>query len=194
MDSLRDLLDLLMKIPSSAIHRQIRSNDFWKEWLPEVREREPGMTKTRLIQEWIDDRWDSFLDEIKNAEFLGEKLVIYRCISVKNPGAFADMLRQGDTSPKYPGLGIYWSWDPGKAECYWGRHDKDVFVRAMVSLDSVDIKGTVFSNFTPSTGPDEYEIRLFENEPAWLLGVGIPPQRGSAPVWMDVNPSVMMKS
>jgi 8-oxo-dGTP pyrophosphatase MutT (NUDIX family) len=190
---LDELIDRIRKIPNSIIYHDIRYDDTWKERLFEARETDKRATKTRLIHDWIGDRWDDFLHDLQEAEAISGRLVVYRCISVKSPQAFADMLSRGDFSPKYPGLGIYWSWDPEKAECHWRGQGSDVFLRGLVDLEAIDIKGTVLSNFAPSTGQEELEIRLWDGKFVELLGIGIERETGSVD-WRNLKPSVTMKS
>lgn len=192
-DILNELVDRIRKVPESVIYREIRYADAWKDLLSMARDSDPKVTKTRIMKDWVADRWDTFLNDLQMAETLSGKLVVYRCIAVKNPDAFADMLSRGDFSPKYPGLGIYWSWSPEKAECHWRREGYDVFLRGLVDLEAIDIKGTVLSNFAPSTGEFEWEIRLWDGQPVELLGIGIKRGPGSVDL-IDLKPSVTMKS
>lgn len=191
---LANLQDRLRKVSDETIYRKIRSDDFWPEYLESVREENPGTTKKEAIEYWVEDRWTYFLEDLDNVEVSDGKLIIYRCLSVENPEMIAETLSRGTADQNYSGLGIYWTWDAAKAECYWGERDRDLFMKGSVGLKAVDPKGTVLANFQPSLGPDECEIRLFSGMPIELLRLGIPSQRGETPNWMDLKPPVMMNS
>lgn len=187
------LMDTVRAIPESLIHRQIRSDDAWEDWLSMIRTTNKRTTKTQMIRNWIGDRWDEFLNDLGKAEEVDGKLVVYRCVAVKDPERFAYRLVEGKPEHGYKGLGIYWSWSRSMAECHWRGDGREVFLRGLVNLDAIDIEGTVLANFAPSTGPNEWEIRLWEHKPVELIGIGIETGDWKAK-WSDLDPGVRMTS
>jgi len=173
--SLRDELEnLIRQVPDSEIEQEIRSDDYWDDLISQLHGEGSRVTKTQLIREWVGDRWDEFLSDLGDSAERGGRLIVYRCISSKRPHDLALRLLEGKPYQKYPGVGIYWTWDFKKAECHWGGGSgRDVIVEALVDLEAIDIEGTVLANFAPNTGPDEREIRLLAGAPVDVTRVGV---------------------
>lgn len=88
-----------------------------------------------------------------NAQQEGDRLLVFRCISVEKPEA---VMRSLKTKP----VGIYWSWDYQGAECHWGdKNHPSVILHALVSPDSLEWLETLATNIQPF-GQQENEIRL----------------------------------
>ena len=103
------------------------------------------------------------LDEVFEAEIkealTGHK-ILYRCISAKD---ISD-IDQGD-------LGLYWTWDRDKAQCYWGSEDESKFIlKARFDDADVDWLETVEQYLKPQYA-GESEIRLKKDAIVDLLDI-----------------------
>lgn len=94
-------------------------------------------------------RWAEIQEEL--GELPSPMVPIYREISA------------GDIASVRVGkIGVYWSFDPDKAEAHWGRGGEPKYlVSAEVDEGSVDWLATVELNLDWNTGQDEAEIRLY---------------------------------
>lgn len=186
-----ELQALVGNVPDSLIYKEIMHADLWESWLSQMDDpSRPRPTKHQLIKDWIGDRWDEFLNDLtKEAVEVDGKLVVHRCIEVKDPEAFVRKLRSGRKLKR--GLGIYWTWNFRAADCHWGTaRGTRLYLTGLVDLDSIEIESTVLSNFHPSTGPDEKEIRLYENQPILLTGISLSEED---PRW-QFDPAIPVRS
>ncbi len=160
MSTVIELMDSVGTISDEVVYRDIRKDDFWG---PEVLEeyRQPGETRKQLILRWIERQREGFFEAISEAAEEGDAVVVYRCLSVRDPQKFLFMIQRGIISPQFKGLGIFWSWDLEAAECHWsGGGGTDIYVKGIVPFSAINVKDTFLSNMQPSTGEVEKEIRL----------------------------------
>ena len=90
----------------------------------------------------------------------GGRITLYRAMRVNK--SWIKKLNKQNTK-----LGIYWSFEENAAEAHWGYgrgNTEDVLIQTSVTEDQVDWEGTFYANLSPSTGEEEKEMRLKENE------------------------------
>lgn len=159
-----------------------------------------GLTDDELIHEHISERVSDFLSEFDNsATDDGDKLIVYRCLSVADQDEFLFHIAHGEPAEGYDGLGVFWSWDKDKAGCHWGSGSSgqgsgDVVVEALVSTSDVDIAATLELNLSPSTGEDEAEIRVKEGCKLEVLGVHTSDDEYISPLDEGLDPIPMTAS
>lgn len=134
-------------------------------------------TDEEYIREHLVERFSDFLHEFdNNANDDGNKLIVYRCLSVDDQDEFLFRVAHGEPAEGHKGLGVFWSWDKEKAGCHWGSGSSgqgsgDVVVEALVDVKDIDVEATLRLNLSPSTGEDEAEIRVREGAKLEVLGV-----------------------
>lgn len=172
--TLDDLVDAFSNISDKTIYEEIKHFETWDRWL-ELMDvpRHPKPTRKELIEDWIETRWNEFIYDLElNAHLSDGKLVVHRCIEVKDPATFVNNLESGKKNRKYRGLGIFWTWSFEKAECHWGSaRDKNVILTGLVDLNAINIEDTLLANFHPDIGEEEKEIRLKEGSQVLLTSV-----------------------
>ena len=146
------------------IIRDFGAEDFYSDedyWKPE------------MVEEDISDRADNFISDFDNkANDDGNKLLIYRAITVADVGEFLFHVANGEPLEGYDGLGVFWSWDKDSAQAHWGGSSgEEVVIEAMVNVNDIDAKLTLELNLHPSLGEDEAEIRVKPGAPIEVLGV-----------------------
>lgn len=113
------------------------------------------------VTAWAEDRIDAAERNIE-ARFKSNLLPIYRMIT-----APADWKPDPSQHP-----GIYWSWDQRKADAHLGRFEAG-YVKWMlyteVTAEQIDWVSTLAANGEISTGDDEAEITLWDNQPVKIL-------------------------
>jgi len=87
----------------------------------------------------------------------GGRMTLFREMDV--PDKWLKSLQNGNTK-----LGIYWAYEKDAAEAHWGSGAVKVLLQTSVTEDQINWRGTFEANLRPSTGEDEKEIRLNENE------------------------------
>lgn len=125
------------------------------------------------LEKYISESFDEFSDRFENkAKEKGAKLHVSRCIGVEDVKEFTDLISKGKYVADYKGLGLFWSWDEDKAECYWGGNQKEwVTIHCLVDVSHIDIESTTFKNINPSLGEDETEIQVKKNTPLELISI-----------------------
>lgn len=167
MSIVSDLMQLFADVPEREIREDIWHDDSWAHWVDAL-----GIPKQAVINDWIGERWDEFMKGFSHAVEVDELLVVHRCITVENPMKFIEDLEAGKKTGKRKGMGIYWTWDFKTAECHWGTgRGLQVILTGLVGIASIDIPQTVLSNFQPSTGEEEKEVRLKEGAPVLITNV-----------------------
>lgn len=177
MSAVATLWDAFRRVSERRIVNYLKDTDGLRHLraFPEVY---GDISDDELAQVWLRERWPRFGDDFfEHAEEDGDKLVIYRCIGVGDPGEFAFMVASGMTDPKYTGIGIFWSWDKGRAECHWRAGEQEVLVQGRVALSAIDIERTLSINLEPDLGEMEAEIRLKEGARVEILGIGVKEDR-----------------
>jgi hypothetical protein len=115
------------------------------------------------FENWLKYEMEYRFNEKKdlfNKLFFGGRIIIYRAMKVNK--SWIQKLSKSNTK-----LGIYWAFKKNSAEPHWGYHKgttEDVLIQASVTKDQVDWEGTYYANLSPSTGEEEKEIRLKENQ------------------------------
>lgn len=137
-------------------HSSERESDFIKEGTKKYYQEAHDMVVEREFEGLIENTY-SMLHKLE-AGYMGYK--VYRCISVHSIKDFLDVLEKRSYVESYKGLGIYWAFKESAAECHWGGTTNKVTLHAEVPLSSVDVKGTIFALMSPSTGPEEWELKL----------------------------------
>jgi hypothetical protein len=170
----RELLQIMLdEVSDQKIYLKIKDYDTWSGLLSQMGPSHPKPAKKELIEYWMRKRWDSLRDDLPTEAVESDgKLVVHRCIGVKDPEAFVDALRS--RKKKARSLGVYWSYSFETAECYWGRLEgTEIIMTGLVDLDAINIPETVFANFHPDVGEQEREIRLKKGAPVLLTSVSL---------------------
>ena len=144
------------------------------------------------------ERYENLVAEYQGWQF---PMDVFRCISLPKakdaqqqhlfPDTPQAKLQQGLQAIKYQGVGIYWSWEEGAAECHWGTGGPSVTLHGVINEDNVDWEGTIYSNMFPSLGENEKEVRLLEGTQFELEGIQYDKKSGwSQPPVRTVTASV----
>lgn len=140
---------------------------------------------TAYIYPMEGDVWEQALAEYKqkkykelsatfDAHFIGSKIVLYRCISVKNIDDFLKVLNESKTIKGYKGIGVYWTWDKDTAEYFCEENIAQgniIVLKALVDLNHIDYKTTAELLLQPLLGEKENEIRLLKGKPVAIVDV-----------------------
>jgi hypothetical protein len=190
---LERLVDEFYHVPESLIYEDIMGLNIWEGWLAQMDDSaRQKPSKKHLINDWIRERWDSFIGDFsKEAVETERKLVVHRCIQVDDPKAFVKKLISDSKKPRRKGLGIYWTWDFEAAVCHWGAgRGTDILLTGLVDHHAVDVEETVLANFSPDDGEAEREIRLHEGEPVLLTSVSL---SDTDPRW-PLDPPLLLRA
>lgn len=180
MSTKQQLVQALMSTYAKSkddIFIDLQAHDFYNDADFFKWERQDGkedMTDEEIIRGHIDERFWDFISDFKRvAKEHNGKLLIYRCMTVDDEGEFLFHIANGTPLEDYEGLGIFWAWDEGRAECHWGytKGGHQLTVHALTALKSIDVYLTLLRNLDPSLGKDEAEIRLLEGASLEVLGV-----------------------
>ena len=86
------------------------------------------------------------------------KIAIYREINVDQEW-LENLLYQGKH------LGVYWSWEKGNADSYWGKNKQyTILISSEIDERYINWEETLYANMSP-TYYEEEEIKLFKNTP-----------------------------
>ena len=120
-----------------------------------------------VLEDYIIDRFNEFEAEfsIKATIAGGNKIELYRCITLENPEEFIKDLKEKKQYKEYSGAGIYWSWDKDAAECHWAGEGDTYTLTALAGMQSIDYNKTARANLSPALGSEEKEICLKDNSP-----------------------------
>jgi oligoribonuclease (3'-5' exoribonuclease)/8-oxo-dGTP pyrophosphatase MutT (NUDIX family) len=143
------------------------------------------------IQDYFEDKSQEFLADFSQAAKVnGDKIKIYRCVTVKDSQKYADDLGRGKYPKGFSGLGIFWSWNFEAAECHWGKSENPdiVYLIGEVPLSAVDVTTTLIKNLHTSLG-EEKEIQLKEGAKITLISVAT----DHGPV-SEYNPPLKLKA
>ncbi len=109
---------------------------------------------------------DSVAQDLRNDLERADRIPIYRCVSFDDKDLFLKGLQSH-------GTGIFWSFNPDKAVCYWGDKDNPFYaILTGIAGDSVDWLGTVEQHMRPSTAGED-EIRLLPHKSVQVKEVEI---------------------
>jgi hypothetical protein len=115
-------------------------------------------TSLAMAAEELEDRFNNLISQYFNLEY---PIILYRAICTKTPKG----IRRDD-------VGIYWSLDFEKADCYWAPpppHNKYV-LECEVDENDIDWETTLLNNMRPITGEEEEEITLKEGAKIHITG------------------------
>jgi hypothetical protein len=122
----------------------------------------------KLEFEFIEERVH---DELYKQLEVGPKGVkLFRCVSVMDGKTFAETLKRSKYVESFAGVGIYWSFSYGAAECHWGHRQQgeQVTLIGYADINSIDLEGTAIALTDISLGLEELEIRLKEGAPVYV--------------------------
>jgi hypothetical protein len=99
-----------------------------------------------------------------NAQIEGDKLLVFRCMSIEKPKEFLRTLAEKP-------VGIFWSWTMDGAACYHGSRDNPwVWLHGLIELQAINLKETLALN-CQMFGGEETEIRLLAGSPLTVVEV-----------------------
>lgn len=120
---------------------------------------------------WLEARVEEWLQDLRTHKQTGSTLTLYRCMTVEDPQKFLKYLQKGKFLAGYDGLGIFWSWLRGAAECHWGKSTgHEITLVSEVTMSNIDLKRTILAN-THVQLHEEKEITLKSGAIIKLLGL-----------------------
>ena len=119
-----------------------------------------------LVSRTIEALTSSFND----AQFQGNKLVVYRALRLKDQEQFTGCILKGSCK-----TGVYWSFKQSTARPYWGGSTGDtIILKGLIALESVNLMKTIKANTSSAHSANENEVTAFEGQPVFIIEAETP--------------------
>ncbi len=123
-------------------------------------------------EDWYENRLSDFLYSLEEiGEFTDCGIVCTRAITVDDKEEFLFLLINNVFMKDYNGIGVYWSWDHGKAEAHWSSGTHKISLKALIPYSAINQESTFLLNMNPSLGMEEAEIRIYDEEEIEVVSV-----------------------
>ena len=167
------------------IYRVVQDNAFTDRWMSaysdaDLREQldfDEGENDEEKLWErartMIDDHLEEFVNKFrKNHRSDGDRLVVWRCLSVKDVDAALKAIEKAEPFEgtriagvkKGKGIGVFWSYSKEDADCHWGQQANKIVVQGEVDFSDIDLEETARANIN-----DVNECEIHVNEGAEVL-------------------------
>jgi hypothetical protein len=130
----------------------MRSQAFQKTVLRDHQDYRFGESDDELLDQALGERYNDWMTMLeRQGVFLGDKLEIYRGVSVKNPEDI-----------DFQNLGVFWTWKKDKAQNYSDKNTKLplVIITARVGVEQINIKETLRKIVWAGYSLDESECEI----------------------------------
>lgn len=142
---------------------ELNLNDEETEYTEEMYKKSPN----KLIKKWISIRFLEFMECLKNADFTGNNIHLYRKVGIKDIDKFLKLVKKGKFVDNYEGIGVCWTYQEDIVGVWGFNHDEgDPYIlSATVDINDINYEETLIKELEPCLGICEFEIEIKKGKP-----------------------------